>query len=177
MAMSKHVLRWWLIGYCSGDSTLETYGLRTSSATPAIAKRLSRILGRPSWIRGPDRYNRRKLYVFKVTDPEIVDVVLKMKRGVAPERMGSIRASGWLAGYLDADGYVHYRGQNFTSAYLFSIDWRIIRLIAKLCEKLGLDYRVGLQSTKGRSLRKHPIFRVYVRPVDDLPSVKVHDNI
>ena len=170
--MTSRILRWWLIGYVTGDSTPQVWGLRTSSADPAIAARLEKLLGKP-WIRKPynDGHHRKPLYVFKISDPEIIRTVEEIRGGRFP-RVSRKAIEAWLAGYLDADGCIRPT-DSWMAGCLFTIDWGLARLIIKLCEKIGLKASVSVLARRGRELRKNPIFRIYARPLDDLPSVKI----
>ena len=170
--MNSLTMRWWLIGYASGDSTIQVWGLRTSTANPAIARRLEKLLGKP-WRRKAfnDGHHRKPLYVFKISDPEIIRIVEEIRAGKFPK--ASRKAiEAWLAGYLDADGCITPLKSSM-AGYLFSVDWGLARLIIKLCEKIGLKASVSVMARRGRELRKNPIFRIYARPLDDLPSVKI----
>ena len=171
MAMNKTILRWWLIGYATGDSTLQNWGLKTSSANPMIAERLKMLLGDP-WVRPPRGSNRKRLYVFKITDPDLIKLIMSMKQGRAPRRFGRVKMLGWIAGYLDADGSVLFRDSNLYGEF-FTIDWRLVRLIVRVLEGLRKSWRIGLDYRYRGHLRKHPLFRIYSKDVDDIPSIKV----
>jgi len=170
MRTSKTILRWWLIGYLTGDSTLQNWGLKTGSANPAIAARLRKLLGEP-WVRPPRGSNRKKLYVFRVTDPAVIKIVMAMKKGIAPERFGEIKMRGWLGGYLDADGYV--KKIDPIAGELMTIDWRLVKLITSCCDRLGISWSIKLDYKYNGALRKNPLFRIYARPLHKIPAVKI----
>ena len=170
MRTSKTILRWWLIGYLTGDSTLKPWGLRTSTANPAIAARLEKLLGKP-WIRKPYESNKRPLYVFRADDPEIVIMVQRIRSGRFP-RASRQQIRAWLAGYLDADGAIRPL-ETMMGGYFCTIDWTLARLIIRLLERLEIKTSVSILAKRGRELRKNPIFRIYGRPLDSLPSVKI----
>lgn len=170
---TSRLLKWWLIGYASGDSTIQVWGLRTSTANPAIAARLEKLLGKP-WRRKAfnDGHHRKPLYLFKISDPQIIRIVEEIRREYRFPRASKAEIRAWLAGYLDADGCITPLKSSM-AGYLFSVDWGLARLIIKLCEKIGLKASVSVMARRGRQLRKNPIFRIYARPLDDLPSVKI----
>ena len=170
---TSRLLRWWLIGYATGDSTIQVWGLRTSTANPAIAARLEKLLGKP-WRRKAfnDGHHRKPLYLFKISDPEIIRIIEEIRREYRFPRASKAEIKAWLAGYLDADGCLRPT-DSWMAGCLFTIDWGLARLIIKLCEKIGLKTSVSILAKRGRQLRKNPIFRIYARPLDDLPSVKI----
>ena len=173
MAMNKAILRWWLIGYATGDSTVQVWGLRTSTANPLIAKRLEKILGRP-WRRKAfnDGHHRKPLYLFKISDPQIIRIIEEIRREYRFPRASKAEIKAWLAGYLDADGCLRPT-KSWMGGHLFTIDWMLARLIIKLCVRVGLKTTVQVSAFRGKQLRKNPIFKIYARPLDDLPSVKI----
>ena len=163
-------LSWWLIGYLVGDSTLRPYGLRTSSAHPLIAKRLAKLLEK-EWTNRNGR--GRPLHIFKADDPEVVRIVQEIKSSGKLPKLSRQKLREFLAGYLDADGSVANNVRSFKAGWLTGSDWKIIKLILEICDRLGLKTTVTLNYRRGHKIRSKPIFMIYVRPIDGLPAVKV----
>jgi len=166
--------KWWLIGYLTGDSTLRRYGLRTSTSDPLIAERIKRY-AESWWVRPPDppssdpKAHKKPLWIFKIDDPEIIRTVEQIRRSYRFPKL----PKPWLAGYLDADGTVRDSGR---AGEVFSIDYELIRLITRVAIKLKIKASITISAFKDGRLRKNPIYRVYLRPIDKLPSVKVSRN-
>jgi len=54
-----------------------------------------------------------------------------------------------------------------------TIEWRLVRLIISCCDKLGIKWSIKLDYKYNGALRKNPLFRIYARPLDNIPAVKI----
>ena len=170
--MTSRLLKWWLIGYLTGDSHLDRYGLRTSSSDPEIAARLRRLADSRAWIRLPSpkakSNNRRPLYMFRFKDPEIIRWVIDLRE----ERAYPEEPRAWLGGYLDADGSA-FKLKTMIAAELAASSWKIIRLILRICGDLNIKTSLRVLGLNRGKIRRNPVFIVYARPMNRIPAIKI----
>ena len=161
-------LRWWLRGYLTGDCSIDSAGrVRTSSSNLRIVRRLKTLLD-GGWVEL--RRSQKPLTIFTVKDPLIIKSIIEGRRGrLWPETDDEEELKAWLAGLLDADGCIKKRLRSgWLAGEITSSNPKLILLTISTAWKLRIKASLTVSCTKQGRLRKHPVYHVYLRPIDTL---------